>query len=495
MEISKNLQDIENYIENAFKDAQDVVKRKIFLGESFQQGVYIVYIDLITDVESIDEYLLKGFLLNPALLSKENLNLYETIKNVGIQKVDVSEANSLEAAIDGILAGDTAIFFEGCETAFMASTRKYPTRGVSQTESETVVQGSKESFTEVFRFNTALIRKRVRDTRLKVKQFKLGRRTQTSVALMYLEDVVRPEVLNEISKRIAKIDIDGILDVGYIDQLIEKDFLSPFPQGQITERPDKAASSILEGRVAVLADNSPYAALYPTTLNAFFQASEDYYQRWEIMSFVRALRFIGGLLAVSLPGLYIALALYHPSMLPMELVFKMAEARERVPFPSLLEILLMESLYELLREAGIRLPNAVGSAFGIVGGLIIGQATVEAGLASPFVVIIIAMTGISGFAIPNYSLAAGFRLAKYLILFFSAVLGILGFWIGIILILIHLVSLESFGIPYMFPFVSGDLNNFEDFKDSFFRIPIFAMKKRPIFANPEAAVRYKEPEE
>jgi spore germination protein len=179
----------------------------------------------------------------------------------------------------------------------------------------------------------------------------------------------------------------------------------------------------------------------------------------------------------------------------MELVFKMAEARKRVPFPTLLEILLMESLYEMLREAGIRLPKAVGSALGIVGGLIIGQATVEAGLASPFVVIIIAMTGISGFAIPNYSLAAGFRLSKYLVLILSWLLGVLGFWIGVILILIHLVNLESFGIPYMFPYVSGDLNNFEDYKDSFFRIPIFAMKRRPIFANPDAAIRYKEPEE
>jgi spore germination protein len=303
MEISKNLQDNADYIENIFKDSQDVVKRKICLGESFQLEAYIVYIDLITDVESIDEYLLKGFLLNPKLLSKENLNLYEIIRNYGIQKVDVSEAIAMEEAVSGILAGDTALFFDGCETAFMASTRKYPTRGVSQTESETVVQGSKESFTEVFRFNTALIRKRVRDARLKVKQFKIGRRTQTSVALMYMEDVVRPEVLAELSKRISQIDIDGIFDVGYIDQLIEKDFLSPFPQGQITERPDKAASSILEGRVAVLADNSPYAALYPATLNAFFQASEDYYQRWEIMSFIRSLRFIGGLLAIILPGL------------------------------------------------------------------------------------------------------------------------------------------------------------------------------------------------
>jgi spore germination protein len=498
MEISKNLQENIDYIENAFKDSQDTVKRKISLGESLQLQAYVVYIDLITDVESIDEFLLKGFLLDPSIISnisEEGPDLREIIKNSGIQKIDVTEVETIEKALDGILAGDTVMFFDGCDVAFEASTRKYPTRGVSKTESETVVQGSKESFTEVFRFNTALIRKRIRDTRLKVKQFKIGRRTKTNAAAMYMEDIVRPEVLEEVTKRIEQIDIDGIFDVGYIDQLLEKNYLSPFPQGQITERPDKASSAILEGRVAIVVDNSPYALLYPTTLNAFFQSSEDYYQRWEIMSFIRILRYIGGILSVVLPGLYIALALYHPSMLPMELVFKMAEARKSVPFPSLLEMLLMEALYELLREAGIRLPSAVGNTLGIVGGLIIGQAAVEAGLASPIVVIIVAMTGISGFSIPSYSLVTGFRLSKYLVLVLSSALGVLGFWIGIILILTHLASLESFGIPYMFPYVSGDLNNFEDYKDTFFRLPIFTMKKRPIFANPNAGPRFKDSEE
>ena len=308
---------------------------------------------------------------------------------------------------------------------------------------------------------------------------------------MYLTDLVRPAILEEVERRLKSIDVDSILDSGYVEQYIEDSWKSPFPQVQMTERPDKAAASILEGRIVIIVDNSPFVLIVPVTLNSFFQASEDYYDRWHIASFVRVIRYVAAFFAVALPGFYLATVVYHPSMIPMILTLRMAEARQPVPFPGVIEILIMDIAFELLREAGIRLPRAAGGALGIVGGLIIGQAAVEAGMVSPIVVIVVALAGVSNFAIPSVSLVAGFRLTKYLVLFLSAAFGLLGFWAGLLLIIIHLASLKSFGIPYLFPYTSAEMNDYNDAKDSFFRMPLFSLKNRPFFANPENKKRQK----
>jgi spore germination protein len=317
----------------------------------------------------------------------------------------------------------------------------------------------------------------------------VGRRSQTDIALIYIEGVARPAVIEAVAQRISEIDIDAVLDSGSLEQHIESNWLSPFPQAQLTERPDKAASAILEGRVAVIVDNSPFALVVPVTLNCFFQSSEDYYNRWQIMSLARLIRFGAAFMAVLLPGLYIAVATYHPSMIPMLMATKLAAASQNVPFPAIIEILLMDAAFELLREAGVRLPGAVGGTIGIVGGLIIGQAAVEAGVVSPIVVIIVALTGVAAFAIPHVSLVYGFRLVKYAILLLSAVLGFLGFWAGLLLVLIHLASLRSFGIPYLMPFAAGELSGYAEARDSIFRFPLFTLKKRPFFAQKNQSTR------
>jgi spore germination protein len=339
------------------------------------------------------------------------------------------------------------------------------------------------------RFNTALIRRRIRDTGLKVKQSKIGTRSQTDIALMYIKDIVRPEVLREVERRLESIRMDGIHDAGCVEQLIEESWLSPFPQIQLTERPDKAAASILEGRIAIIVDCSPFVLLVPVSLNALFQASEDYYSRWQVMSLTRLLRYIGAWVAVALPGVYIAVALYHPSMIPLLMVEKLAQASRAVPFPAVMEIILLDAAFELLREAGIRLRSASGGTIGIVGGLIIGQAAVEAGLVSPIVVIIVAMTGIATFSIPSVSLVYGFRLVKYFILILAAVLGFIGLWAGLLVTLIHLAGMRSFGFPYLMPFAAGEMNDYEELKDSIFRLPLKRLKRRPFYANPKQGKR------
>jgi spore germination protein len=486
--ISMTLEENIQALEALFKGCGDLVKRRFLAGESRDIGCYIAYMDMLVNRELLDEMVLRQLMVYMRGIPSSD-GLFGLLQG-NVATVDLTEADTVEAAAEAILSGDTVLFAEGCGKAIVVSTKGWPSRGVPAVDSEVAVQGSKDAFTESFRINTTLVRRRIKDTKLKCDQLAVGRRTKTSVGLMYLEDVARPSVVREAKKRLKNIDIDGLLDVGYIEQLIGDDWMTPYPQCQTTERPDTASAAILEGRVAILADNSPYALIVPATMNTFFQAVDDYYEHWSIMSFTRLMRFAAGFMAVCLPGIYIAIACYHPSMIPMLLIFKMAGARQSVPFPGVVEILLMDLAFELLREAGIRLPGPIGNTIGIVGGLIIGQAAVEAGLVSPIVVIIIALTGISSFAVPHVSLVSGLRLTKYLILFASAALGLLGFWLGALVALAHLASLKSFGLPYLFPFASGDVNGYSDMKDTIFRVPLFMMKKRPIFARPGQSTRF-----
>ncbi|MDR2940441.1 MAG: spore germination protein [Clostridiales bacterium] len=489
-EVSTDLNTNIEFLTGAFEGCGDFVSRKIVLDE--KAPIFICYIDMLTDVDRIRESILRWVMQGPIQNgNKAGQGLFDSLLSNDMVTADLSESNKFDKITGSILSGDTVLFIDSCDKAIIVSTKGFPNRGVPKAETEVSVQGSKEAFSEVYRFNTALIRRRVRDTNLKLIQKRVGRRSATDIGIMYLDDLVRKDILNEVLKRLDGIDIDAVLDAGYIEEFIEGDWASPFPQVQITERPDKAASAIFEGRIVILVDNSPHALIVPVTLNSFFQAAEDYYQRWMIMSFTRVIRFIAGFFAVALPGLYLAAAVYHPSMIPAMLTYKFAAARQDVPFPAFIEVLGMDLAFEFLREAGIRLPGPVGNTMGIVGGLIIGQAAVEAGLVSPIVVICIAITGIASFVVPNYSFVSGFRIIKYLIMVLSAMLGLYGFWLGFLLVLIHLVSLKSFGIPYMYPFTGGDVTGYSDYKDTIFRLPRFMVRERPIFTKPGQRTRIK----
>ncbi len=493
MKVYKNLNSNINYLRNSFKDCGDIVERQLNIGENADIPIYVVYIDMLVDRKVVEDNIISPLMYRIKQLppTKENINtnLFNALVNGGFATADLKISNTLVDVEDGIMSGDTAIFIDGFDSVVIASTKSWPNRGVGSTETEVVVQGSKEAFSEVFRFNTVLIRRRIRDTNLKLIQKKVGRRSSTDVGIMYMQDIVRPNILDDVLEKIENINIDAIFDVGYIEQFIEDDWNSLFPQAQITERPDKVASALLEGRIAIVVDNTPYVLLVPATLNVFFQASEDYYQRFQIASFVRCIRYVAGILAVILPAFYIATALYHPSMITLELIYKISASREMVPFPGVMEILIMDIAFEILREAGIRIPRSVGGTVGTVGGLIIGQSAVEAGLVSPIVLIVVALTGICSFILPSVALMRGLRLSKYFLIFTSSILGLIGFWIGILVLLIHLSTLKTFNIPYLFPFVSSEINDYEDIKDTLFRLPTFLMKRRPFFANNKQKTR------
>ena len=440
--------------------------------------------------DAIQNFIMTNVMARCEMQGTEGLlqSLMEEVIAIG----ELTKITTMEEVFDAVLLGDTVLLMDGDDFALQASTKHFPTRGVNQAETEVVVQGPKDAFTELMSVNVVLTRRRIRDTRLKVKRKKVGRRSKTDVALLYMEDLVRPELLQKIETQVDRLDLDHLPDSGYAEQLLEKRQYSPFPQLQMTERPDKTSSALLEGRVALLPDNTPYAILLPATLNTFFQAAEDYYDRWEIMSFIRLIRFVAAFLTVTLPGLYIAFAVYHPELLPTALALKVAATRETIPFSVIGEVLIMEIAFELLREGGIRLPSPVSSTIGIVGGIIIGSAAVDAGIVSPTVVIVSALTGICSFVIPNVSIVSGLRISKYVVIFFAAVFGLFGVWAALLLLLAHLASLTSYGIPYLYPFCSSSVNDDMDWEDSIFRLPLSEMKRRPIFTRPDVRRRKEE---
>ncbi|MGN0466591.1 MAG: spore germination protein [Lachnospiraceae bacterium] len=486
--IRKNLQENIRYIEDKLVNCNDIIKKEFHTGIDKDIKFYMVYTDGLTKTDMLEESVLAPLLKN--FIKTEN-DIMAQFECSSIQTADMKEVSNMEEALTNILAGNTVLFVDGYDYAILISSKNFPTRGVQEADQEVVLRGPKDSFNESLRTNTALIRRRIRDTRLKVEQLQVGERSKTDIALMYMDDLVRPDVLQAVRDRLDKVSMDGILDGGMLEQLIEKNWKSPFPQFQSTQRPDKTASALLEGRVVLVVDNSPQVLILPVTFQIFFQASDDYYDRWEVASFARILRYMASFLAIGLPAFYIAIANFHTEILPTSLILSIAAAREGVPFPVVVEVLLMELSFELLREAGIRLPGQLGGTIGIVGGLIVGQAAVDAGLVSTIVVIVVSLTAIASFAVPNETFSSAFRMLKFLMIIFAACYGIYGFFLGWLLLFIHLAGLKSFCIPYMMPSVAGSLNSYEDGKDFHFRWPLFSMRRRPIFTREDARIRRK----
>ncbi|HHX60508.1 MAG TPA: spore germination protein [Epulopiscium sp.] len=493
LKLSKSLKENIKNVDILFENCSDIVARKIPIGKEHPLDIYILYIDGMAKRETIEFSIIEKILFkeNEALEAVGNRKISLTqllLDNVG-GTVDIAEADSFDDLIFAVLGGDTAIFIDGSLKGLIVATKGFDGRGVQTPDNEAVIRGSKDALTESLRTNTALIRRRIRDTKLKIEPVCYGLRSRTDMVLVYMDDIVQDGLIDQIKTRLSQYEIDAILDSGYIEQLIEDDWLSPFPQIQSTQRPDKVASAVLEGRAAIIVDNSPFALIVPGTFNSFFQASEDYYQRWAIMSFTRLLRYMVSFFALALPGLYIALLNFHPTMIPTTLAVSLAAAREGIAFPTVVEIIIIELEFELLREAGVRLPTAIGHTIGIVGGLIVGQAAVSAKLISPMVVIIVAITAIASFAVPDYGLTTAFRLLKYFVIILSATLGLYGFLISLLLIMTHLVTLKSFNIPYLSPYVAGELNDYNDWKDALIRMPLFMQKERPVFAKTKQKVR------
>lgn len=483
--VSKRIEENEKAIKEAFFDCDDLKLRKLCFGKEDSVRGMVCYIEVNAGNNLIN---VVGRMLS-YLESLPQEQMIETVKGNAFALSDADPYIDMKDAIRGILIGDAVLFIDGVDVALKMPDQGYPKMGISKSEEEKVVRGSDESFSESEKANTALIRKRIRNTSLKVKEFQVGVRSFTNVAIVYMEDLAEASLVEEIHQRLTAYDIDGVMDSGVMEQLAEDSWISPFPQFQSTRRPDRAAMEVLNGKVVVLVDNSPVALLLPTDINSFLKTTDDYYNRFYMATFARVVRYVAAFFALTLPGLYLAVTNFHTQILPTPLLLSFSQARAGVPFPAALEVLLMELSFELIREAGVRLPGTMGNTIGIVGGLIIGQAAVEANLVSPIVVIVVAFTALCSFAIPNEEFAFSFRILKFLLIALSSWFGFFGFLTGLFLVLVHMASLKSFDVPYLTPYVGAQLNGYQDEKDSLVRFPLRMLWKRPLYARESERVK------
>lgn len=485
--IPERIQAVEKRLRQLCEGCDDILMRTMELGAEQRCKCLVIYIEVAVNNMMLEDSVI-GKLLNH-LWELGVTEIHRAVTENGLGITDVKELTTMEECIAALLAGNLIFFLEGYTRAIKISSKGYPGMGVSKAETEKVLRGSREAFSESVKINSALVRKRVRTTKLKVEELFLGKQSNTLLHLVYMENLAYPGILEQIKNRLDSFEIDGILDSGIVEQLTVDNWLSPFPQFQSTERPDRAAAAVLEGRILLMCDNSPMALILPTTMNSLIQTGDDYYGHFEIASFLRCIRYLAVILAFSLPGLYLAVTNFHPQILPTNLVLSMADARVGVPFPAMAELLLLEIAFELMREAGLRMPGPIGSMIGIVGGLIIGQAAVTANLISPILVIVEALTALGSFSIPNEELSEAFRILKYGMIFLCGFFGIYGYIIGWLLLLIHLCSLKSFGIPYLMPFAAASRAGISGWSDGIFRAPMRRLKKRPVYAQRDNRIK------
>lgn len=488
-DISSNLEQNQHTVEEMFQNCADILLRPMQLGKTQKVDCFLIYIEVAVSNMMLEDSVI-GKLLNRLLLMEPS-EIYGALEKNSLGISDTKELETMQEAVAAMFAGNAVLFVDGYNKAVKIGSKGYPGAGVRKAESEKVMRGSQEAFCEAVKLNTALVRKRIRDARMKVEEKAVGKYSQTMTALLYLEGVVYPPVCQELRSRLDSFEIDGVEDGGVIEHLTENGTRTILPLYQTTERPDRAAQAVLEGRAVLLTDNSPEALIFPATGSSLFQTSDDYYRHFLIVSFLRLIRYVAAFLAVTLPGLYVAATTFHTQMLPGNLIRSMAEARSGVPFPAVAEVLLMELSFELLREAGLRMPGPIGNTIGIVGGLIVGQAAVSANLVSPITVVIAALTALGSFSIPNEELSEAFRLVKYGILFLCTWFGILGALFGWVFLLIHMARQKSYGVPWLFPFAGGDLNEGADGRDSLFVEPAVKRNRRPVFARRENRVRFR----
>lgn len=476
--ISPNIEKNLEKIKDAFADASDVVIREFEIGTYEKIKASIVCIDGLVDKDVVQTNLMKPLMIDMRLTKSDEVfdrhTAFSVIKKRVLAVSELKESGNFEDAIDAVLSGDTALFLDGSSKVFIISTRGWQSRGISQPDTEVAVRGPREGFTETLRTNTAQLRRKIKNPNLKFESMKIGKQTKTDVVIAYIKDIANEKVVEEVIRRLNCIDADSILESGYIEEFIEDAPLSFFPTVGNSEKPDKIAAKMLEGRVAILTDGTPFVLTVPYVFAEAFQSSEDYYSRPYYVTIVRWIRLIAFFLSVFSPALYVATTTYHQEMIPPSLLISMAAAREGTPFPALIEALGMIIVFEIVREAGVRLPRPVGQAVSIVGALVIGDAAVTAGLIGAPMVIVVAITAISSFLVPPITDATS--VLRLLNIITAGVLGLFGVMIGLSVILIHMVSLRSFGIPYMSPIAPF---NPDDLKDVFIRAPWWAMSKRP----------------
>ncbi len=470
--IPVSLEEAEAKLREILHNDESLILRPLRI-KAFNHRALIIYINGLTDKKSIEVNVLRPLMTEepPEDFSYcTNKEIINSLINEYIQSLDCIVEASLNAMIEKLMEGATIILLEGEATAIIVNSIEWTTRGVTEPETEAVIRGPREGFTEDILTNITLLRRKIKSPKLTFESTSLGTYSKTCVTICYLDGIADTEIIKELKKRLAAIKIDTILESGYIEQFIEDYPLSPFPSIGNTEKPDVVIGKLMEGRIAVLCDGTPFVLLVPRLFVENIQVSEDYYTRSLYATTLRFLRVFALFISTTLPALYVSIQTFHHEIVPFRLFIALTAAREGIPFTSVVEALMMVCIFELLKEAGLRMPKAVGQAISIVGAIVLGQATVEAGIASPLMVIVIALTAISSFIIPALDGTIFFLRIAYLIA--GSIMGFYGITLAIVVTLIHMCNIKSFGIHYlsaMIPIPQSGL------KDSYIRAPLWSL--------------------
>lgn len=444
-------------VQEIFRNCADFMIREIYVGEQKEWAVWLCWLDGLASGTDISDTILRP-LTDPLRYEHctDYAHVYREIYKGAVHNFTAKSITQAQSFAEELLNGSCGLIFPKLRKAIAFEVRSTFMRSVDSSTLEKSVKGSKEAFIENIRVNTALLRRKLKTSKLKTLTQTVGEKSDTYVTILYIEGAARHDTVSLLQNRLNDLDIDGLLVPGYLEQYIVDAPHSPFPQLLHTERPDTFASMLLEGRVGILVDGLPVGFAVPATLSRFLQVTEDTAQHFAVASMLVGLRYIALLVGLLLPGLYVAIAMYHQEMIPTELLTSVIDAKQKVPFSTAMEVIGMLIAFELLQEAGLRLPSPVGDTVSIIGALIVGQAAVDARIVSPIAVIIVAFSGISSYTLPSQDLASAIRLGRFVMVLGAAVAGIFGVTALFMLGIHHLCTIESCGIAYMHPFVDGD---------------------------------------
>lgn len=482
-------------LQDVFGKSYDVSTREIYLNQ-LQKKAAILYVEGIIDKQQWKEFL-SPFTSNQKKAKDQSAqtnaeattapSIEQLVTTLAVCRKVKTYARPSDC-VEDILRGYSALLIDSYNCAFLLDTAYFPSRPMDEPVTESVIRGPRIGFVETIADNVALLRHRIRNPKLTFLSQEIGEIAPKKVVISYIEGIANPALVDEVIRRVSNTMIDDLQESSYLEHLIEDDPWSPFPLIQSTERPDRVEAALLEGRVSILIDGSPFILIAPVTYPMLLQSPDDYYQLWYIGSILRFLRYICVLISLFLPSLYVSLVSYHQGLIPMRLAFTIAGTREGVPFPTIIEALIMEITIEILREAGLRLPKPLGQTIGIVGGLVIGQSAVEAGIVSPIMVVVVALTAISSFTIPQYEAGIVIRFLRFGMMLSAAFLGLYGVILFFIILTSHLVKLKSFGVDYLAPFTPIMT---KDWKDFILRLPHKLLVRRPQILQPLDTKRIK----
>lgn len=460
-------------------ESSDVVFRELLVNGDESLPVTLIFVDGLVDSKAVDDDILKP-LLQEGLLSgsKDEQELLKKIEKGGIYHNIAKITDKIDECIEDILDGSAALVFNKGQKAVTFAIRSTDRRAITEPTGENVIKGAKDAFVESLRVNTNIIRRKMKTQNLRIIETKVGVQTLTNVAVVYIEGLTNKEMIDEINKRINSIDVDGVIKSSMIEQYIIDDRWSLFPQIIYTERSDKFCQNLLDGKAGIIIDGIPLAYIVPAVFSMFLQAPEDDAINYVMASTIRMIRYGSYFGSLIIPGFYIAITTFHQEMIPTDLAVSIIKSKIGVPFPTVFEVVFMLFAFELLIEAGLRLPQTIGQAVSIIGAVVVGQAAVAAKLLSPAVIVVVALTGIAGFTMPNQDFSNGVRIWRFILVIFSAICGMFGVAIGLLIMLYSMAKLETFGVPYLTPFVGTDGR--ELVRNTFIRVPMFMQKKRPI---------------